>query len=324
MSVVLGIDLGGTALKWAVRPPDATARDLIAHGSMPTGADRTAIVAAMTDLVHRVDVEHGRVHAVGVGVPGHVDRATGVVRFLPNVSGDWGGFPLGAALRRDTGRPITVLNDARAFCLAELTMGAARGRRDALFLTLGTGVGGGVAVGGRLLVGSDDRLGEIGHLTYDRSGPRCGCGNRGCLELYASGPALVRGLRERTGRRPDSPRAVVAAADAGDGPAAEVLARAGRAIGETLASLCAVLPAEVAVIGGGVAAGLPALRPHIERALAERAEFIGPVAVVAAALGPMAGALGAALAASSHPDEPSGRAATGRSHRADEPERRST
>jgi glucokinase len=291
MDAVLGLDLGGTTLKWAVC---ADSRPL-ARGSVATGADQDEVVAAMCALAGRVDAEHGPVRAIGVGVPGHVDRATGVVRFVPNVSGRWGGFPLGAALREATGRPVAVLNDARAFCLAELALGAAQGRRDALFLTLGTGVGGGVAVGGRLLVGPDDRLGEIGHLTYDRAGPRCGCGGAGCLEVYASGPALVRAAA-RSGAHLGSAEAVVAAALAGDAVARRVVADAGTAIGRTLASLCAVLPAEAVVIGGGVAAGLPALRPHIEAALAERAGFIGQVAVLAAALGPFAGAVGAAFA----------------------------
>jgi glucokinase len=290
MDAVLGLDLGGSSLKWAVCHDGRPA----AQGGVATGTDQHAIVAAMCELVDRVDAAHGRMRAIGVGVPGHVDRATGVVRFVPNVSGRWGGFPLGATLHEATGRPVTVLNDARAFCLAELAFGAARGRRDALFLTLGTGVGGGVLVGGRLLVGPDDRLGEIGHLTYDRAGPRCGCGNQGCLEAWASAPALVRAAAQ-AGTRLDSAEAVVAAAQAGDAVARRAVAEAGTAIGRTLASLCAVLPAEAVVVGGGVAAGLPALRPHIESALAERADFIGTVEVLAAELGPIAGAVGAAL-----------------------------
>lgn len=299
MGTVLGVDLGGTAVKWVVRADRPSADELLVEGSFPTGASRPAIVDDLIDLVRRVDVEHGAVSAVGVGVPGSVDRSSGVVRFLPNVAGEWAGYPLGATLTQAIGRPTGILNDARAFCLAELTLGAARGHADAMFLTLGTGVGGGVVTGGRLLVGPDDRLGELGHLTYDRTGPRCGCGNRGCLEMYASGPALVNGVHERIGPRYGTAAAVLAAAEAGDGAALEVAARAGRAIGETLASLCAVLPASVVVIGGGVSGGLPVLRPYIEEALAERESFIGSVAVAAAELGPIAGAVGAALAAAS-------------------------
>lgn len=291
--VVLGIDLGGTSIKWVVLERREGRHAVAGGGTVPTGAEQAAIIAALADVIRLAEERHGRVRAVGLGVPGHVDRATGTVKFLPNLPGDWNGVPLGPTLEAAAGRPVTLLNDARAFCLAELRLGAAQRHTDALFLTLGTGVGGGVVVGGELLVGLDDRLGEIGHLTYERGGPLCGCGNRGCLETYASAPALV-----SAANRPDASAAdIVAEAEAGDAVALAVVERAGRAIGETVASLCAVLPANLLVIGGGVAAGLPVLRPHIEAALAERRSFIGPVSVAAAALGPDAGAIGAALTA---------------------------
>ncbi|MEJ3747550.1 ROK family protein [Actinomycetes bacterium KLBMP 9797] len=278
------MDLGGTAIKWVVLAGDAVAD----RGAVRTPGDRDAIVAALAGIARA----HGA-GPVGLGVPGHVDRATGVIRFLPNLPGAWSGFPLGAALTARTGRPVRVLNDARAFCLAELRLGAARDETDALFLTLGTGVGGGVVSAGRLLVGPDDRLGEIGHTVYDRSGPRCGCGGRGCLEMYASGPAIVR--QAGGGRTPD---VVAADATAGEPAAVAALALAGRAIGETVASLAALLPCRALIVGGGVAGALPVLRPHIEAALASRAEFIGPVRVRAARLGDEAGAVGAALTVS--------------------------
>ena len=269
MGDVLGIDLGCSATKWVL----LRGAEIVDRGTVPTPGDRDAIVEALIAITKQRPAE-----GVGIGVPGHVTRATGVTTFLPNLPGDWAGFPLGATVG------ATVLNDARAFCLAELRLGAARGMRNGLFLTLGTGVGGGVVRDGALLVGPDDRLGEIGHLTYDRTGPRCGCGNRGCLEMYASGPAI-------------GGEAVFAAAQRGKKEAVEAVDRAGRAIGETVASLCAVLPSEQLVVGGGVAASLPLLRPAIEKALAERRDFIGPVTVVGAELGVEAGAIGAAFAA---------------------------
>ncbi|SDU77585.1 ROK family protein [Jiangella alkaliphila] len=291
---VLGIDVGGTTVKWVVL--DALTTTVLVRGAVPTAADPHAVAADLAALVVRAeyladDVAGGdaRIGAIGVGVPGHVDRRTGVVRFLPNVPGGWPGFPLAGTLRAATGRPVTVLNDARAFCQAEWRLGAARGHDDVLFLTLGTGVGGGVVSGGRLLTGPDDRLGEIGHLVYDRRGPACGCGHRGCLETFASATAIARAAGRAT--------AEDAFLAPGDLDARMAVATAGRAIGETVASLCAVLPAGLLVVGGGVAAGLPRLRPYIEIALAERRDFIGVVDVVAAGLGPDAGAVGAALAA---------------------------
>jgi predicted NBD/HSP70 family sugar kinase/uncharacterized phosphosugar-binding protein len=279
---ILGIDLGGTTITWVV----LAGHDVVERGQRDTPPDREAIVAALTGIA----ADHPAT-AIGLGVPGHADRATGVVRFIPNIAGDWAGFPLGETLARATGVPVHLLNDARAFCLAELTLGAATGETDALFLTLGTGVGGGLVSGGRLLVGPDDRLGEIGHMTWRQGGPRCGCGNSGCLEVYASGPAIAAAAGRRT-----AAEAATAAAE-GDARAAAAIEAAGRAIGETVASLAAVVPARLLVIGGGVAAALPALRPHIEAALAARAGFVGQIEVRAAALGRDAGAIGAALTA---------------------------
>lgn len=282
---VLGIDVGGTTVKWVVL--DAQAATVVGRGSMPTGGDPDTVAADLASIGARDDA----VAAIGVGVPGHVDRGTGVVRFLPNMRGDWPGFPLAATLRASTGRPVTVLNDARAFCLAEWRLGAARRHSDVLFLTLGTGVGGGVVSGDALLTGPHDRLGEIGHLVYDHDGPRCGCGHRGCLETYASATAIARAAGLPTAEE------TFQAAGRDEPAAVAAVESAGRAIGRTIASLCAVLPAELLVIGGGVAAGLPRLRPHIEHALSERRDFIGAVDVVAAGLGADAGAVGAALAA---------------------------
>ncbi|PZF81181.1 ROK family protein [Jiangella anatolica] len=340
---VLGIDVGGTTIKWVVL--DAGTSGVLARGSIPTATDPHTVAADLAALVEHADdvvaglderahahaalgaaaadaegvrslsgpvagpgsgsvlgaaaagagpvhgliAGPGSIAAIGVGVPGHVDRRTGVIRFIPNVPGDWPGFPLAETLRAATGRAVTVLNDARACCLAEWRLGSARGRTDVLFLTLGTGVGGGVVSGGTLLTGPDDRLGEIGHIVYDREGPPCGCGHRGCLETYASAAAIA-----REGGRATAADVFLAPAD----PRAQTaIARAGRAIGETVASLCAVLPADLLVVGGGVAAGLPRLRPYIESALAERRGFIGAVDVVAARFGADAGAVGAALAA---------------------------
>lgn len=285
MGVTLGIDVGGTAIKWITR--DGATGGVTARGGVPTPGDRDAVVKAVVALARAAGPDR-----IGLAVPGHVDRATGTVRFLPNLPGRWSGFPLGDAVAGATGHPVRLLNDARAFCLAELRLGAARGLTDVLFLTLGTGVGGGVVTGGRLLVGPDDRLGEIGHTTYERSGPACGCGGRGCLEMYASGPAIA--AAAGGGR---TPAAVARAAAEGEPAATRAIARAGRAIGEAVGSVAALLPSTALVVGGGVAGALPVLRPHIEAALAARERFIGPVRVLAAALGDEAGATGAALAA---------------------------
>lgn len=270
---MLGIDLGGTAIKWVML---SSSGRIAAAGRLPTPHGRDEVVATLARIMRESGAQD-----TGIGLPGHVDRATGVVRFLPNLAGDWADYPLADTLFEATGRKPALLNDARAFCLAELRLGAARGETDAFFLTLGTGVGGGIVTGGCLLTGPDDRLGEIGHMTYDPSGPRCGCGGRGCLETFASAPAIMRNAGTDT--IVGEPKAVAA------------LELAGKAIGDTVASLAAVIPCRALVVGGGVAGALPLLRPCIEAALAVRREFIGPIRVAGAELGEDAGAVGAAL-----------------------------
>lgn len=314
MRTALGIDLGGSAVKWVVLDADTTTSAatpaVVSRGRVPTPGTREDVIDALIGIVRDVGERTGGgdLLAAGVGVPGHADRAAGIVRFVPNLPGDWAGLPLGTTLHEVAGVPIRVLNDARAFCLAELMYGAARGLRHALFLTLGTGVGGGVLTNGQLLVGPDDRLGEIGHLTHRPDGPPCGCGNAGCLEAFASGPAITAAYVSAGGRAERTAADVFAAAATGDDIARVVVDRAGQAIGQTIADLCAVLPADALVVGGGIAGSLPQLRPTIEAALARRAGLIGAVEVIAADLGPEAGAIGAAIAAL--PPDPSADPAT--------------
>jgi glucokinase len=289
VSVLLGVDVGGTATKWAL------VRDTAVLGAGELATPRSgppAVVALLADLV----AEHGP-DGVGVAVPGHLNRHTGVIRFVPNLRGDWTDFPLAARLSDETGRPVTVLNDSRAFATAELATGAALGLCDVLFLTLGTGVGGAYASGGRVLVGPDDRLGEIGHVVHDPAGTRCGCGTHGCLETFASSGAISRAYLARTGITVADARAVVAAAESGDADAALVLAGGGDAIGAVLASVLGLLPAQAVVVGGGVAGALPWMREAIHDRLARRRSFVGEVEVRPAALGTHAGAVGAAFEA---------------------------
>ena len=213
MTRYLGLDVGGSSCKLAVvaaagdrtGPPP----ELVATASIPTGpgdlADvLTRLAAAATELA----AAHGPVAAAGVGLPGLFDQASGRVVFLPNLPPTWAGREVAGPLAERLGVPVALLNDARAFTLAESRMGAAAGCPTVVCLTLGTGVGGGVVVDGRLRFGPHGRAGEVGHQVIDPDGPPCGCGNRGCVEAFAAGPALCR----LAGR--DSPEAVFAAAAA--------------------------------------------------------------------------------------------------------------
>jgi glucokinase len=302
----LGIDVGGTNCKLAVLetaggrpdspgdhpggPPDPPG--LLATTSVPTGAgDPGEVVERVAAAAAGLLASHGPVAAAGAGVPGLFDEATGRTLLLPNLPAAWAGYRLRDPLADRLGVPVALINDARAFTLAESRLGAAAGCSTVVCLTLGTGVGGGVVVDGRLRFGPHGRAGEVGHQVIDPDGPPCGCGNRGCVEAFAAGPALCR----LAGR--DSPEAVFAAAAAGD-PRAEAAVQAvvGRlAVG--IANLVTVLWPERVVVGGGVAAAGERLFAPLREAVAAAAPLVDPAAyeVVPAALGPAAGAIGAAL-----------------------------
>lgn len=304
----LGLDLGGSAIKWLVLEGEAVA----AQGAVPTPLDGCdAVVAAMAALAAGVD----GLDAVGVGVPGLFD-ATGRTELVPNVPGRWVGYPLVERLHGAIGVPVALTNDARAVTLAELRLGSGRGARHLIAVTVGTGIGGGIAVSGRVHLGQDGRAGEIGHQFVDAAGPLCGCGAHGCVEVFASAPAIRAAgaraiwqgvdtvLRARAGGDPGAVTVemVLDAAREGDAHALDVVQRAGRALGIGLANLCNALAPEVVVIGGGVAGGLDVLGPVVEATLRDRAR-LGPLPrIVPAMLGPHTGAIGAALWARERPD----------------------
>jgi glucokinase len=289
----LGIDVGGTNSKLAVvEASDGDRPELLATVTLPTGAgDPGEVIGRLAEAGARLVAGHGPVAAAGVGVPGLFDEASGRAVFLPNLPPAWAGREVAGPLAGRLGVPVALINDARSFTLAESRMGAAAGCSTVICLTLGTGVGGGVVVDGRLRFGPHGRAGELGHQVIDPAGPPCGCGNRGCVEAFAAGAAL-----SRLGGQP-SPQAVFAAAAAGDERArAAVEAVAGRlAVG--IANLVTVLWPERVVVGGGVAAAGEQLLGPLRRAVAAASPLVDPAAyeIVPAALGPGAGAIGAAL-----------------------------
>ncbi|MGC0272440.1 ROK family protein [Pseudactinotalea sp. Z1739] len=289
----LGVDVGATTTKIAV--VDDEQWSVTDRASAPT--DRTAperTVAACADLVRDWVERIPALRGVGVTLPGHIDPETGFGVVIPNIPGDWRGVPVTGPLRTAAGRPIAIINDARAFVLAESRLGAGRGVDDVLGIVLGTGVGGGVLIGGRLFTGRSGNAGEVGHQVLVRDGPPCGCGNRGCLEALARADVIAAAAGHAT-----VAGAAAAAAD-GDERARSALREAGAWIGLGLANLVTVLTPEVVVIGGGVAlAGDPLMKPLVEQ-LRASSPLVPPESyrVLPAELGPFAGAVGAAVAAS--------------------------
>ena len=288
----LGIDVGGTNSKLAVLEIEGDHRTVLATATIPTGAgDPGEVVGRLGAAGARLAAEHGPVAAAGAGVPGLFDEASGRIVLLPNLPAAWTGRPFRDPLAGLLGVPVALINDARAFTLAESRMGAAAGCPTVVCLTLGTGVGGGVVVDGRLRFGPSGRAGELGHQVIEVDGPPCGCGNRGCVEAFAAGAVLC-----RLGGR-DTPEAVFRAAAAGD-------QRAGAAVGATvgrlavgIANLVTVLWPERVVVGGGVAAAGDQLFGPLRAAVAAATPLVDPASyeIVPAALGPAAGAIGAAL-----------------------------
>lgn len=270
---IVGVDLGGTNLVVGAMRVDGSER--FATHTIPTRADlgADAVVARIAQLIEQVIAETcaatSRTRAdflgVGIGSPGPLDRETGVVIFTPNLG--WRDFPLRDRVQEAVQLPATLDNDANCATLGEWWIGAARGARHVVGLTLGTGIGGGLILDGRLYHGASDVAGELGHMTIDSTGRRCGCGNYGCLEAYASGPAIAERAREalaggEPSRLPElvegdlarlTAAQVYAAAHQGDPLAVQVVRDTARFLGTGVANLLNAFNPEVVVLAGGVA-----------------------------------------------------------------------
>ena len=289
----LGLDLGATNLKWAIMSDEAGEWRVEDRGQQPTGADEgpEAVVERLATIAEAACAQTPGVASVGIGVPGLYDAETGVTRFLPNLPGEWAGRAVGEPISRRAGRPAALINDARAFGLAELRLGAGRGVATMVGLTLGTGVGGFVAVGGRLHHGHDGTAGEVGHQTIDPDGPACTCGNRGCLEAHACAARIIELCGTTTVEE------AVAAARSGDVRALEGLVRVGGDLGIGIANLIVVLTPDRVVVGGGVAGAGDLLLGPVREEVHRRVHVtdLDRIEIVAAELGTWAGAIGAAI-----------------------------
>jgi glucokinase len=231
------------------------------------------------------------VSTVGIGVPGLYDPHTGDTRFLVNLPGPWAGKPVASEVGGKLGLPAHLINDARAFGLAELRLGAGRGVDSMVGFALGTGVGAVICIDGRVHQGHDGTAGELGHQTIDPGGPSCHCGNNGCLEAFCRADRIA----EACGA--DSPEDAEEKARAGDKAALDGLARVGRYLGIGIGNAIVAVTPDRVVIGGGVAAMLDLLLPSIWDELRRRVHVtsLDAVEVVAAQLGPWAGGIGAAI-----------------------------
>ncbi len=313
-SVYASIDLGGTNIKGMLAGEDGSP---LCSRSIPTLSHEGphAVLERIAGLVEELSRQSPeRPQALGMAIPGLVDRRKGTTRFLPNLPTQWRDVPVRDLLAPRLGCPVYLLNDVRAATLGELSFGRGRSVRTMAFFALGTGIGGGIVVDGKLRLGPLGAAGELGHHTILPDGPRCGCGNQGCLETLASGPAIAaEGIRlMQSGLAPklfdlvegDASRVttkeMALAAAAGDANVREAIVRAAGYLGIGVANVVVTLHPELVVLGGGVAQIGELLFETVRETVRRRVGMFptDDVAVLPSALGDNAGALGGiALAA---------------------------
>lgn len=266
----LGIDLGGTNVKIGAITPNG---EIIEQRKILTNVHRPPkeVIADMANTaadVRKIVESQGReISSLGVGIPGTTDYIRGICLLLPNFPNGWKGVHIKDQLETHLKLPTFLINDVRAITLAENLFGAGRTVSSMVMVAIGTGIGGGVIVDNELLFGRDGSAGEFGHINVEPDGILCGCGSRGCLECYASGPAIAGAALRALAQQNDTlirnlvrndynkvtAEVVAQAAEQGDQVAREILTNAGKYIGRVMAKVAAVVNPEMIVIGGGVA-----------------------------------------------------------------------
>ncbi|HKC10251.1 MAG TPA: ROK family protein, partial [Methylomirabilota bacterium] len=270
--VVIGVDVGGTTVAAGLVDPDGR---VLEHHQVPThargpGTALETIGELLDRLGERARARGVTVTGVGLGVPGIIDAERGAVGVDIHYAPELARAPLGAMLRERVGVPVFVDNDVNALALAEWTWGAGRGARSLVMLALGTGVGGGIIVDGRLHRGHAGFGGELGHVPIDFDGPPCVCGGRGCLKAYVSGTDIALRAGERLGR-PVSAAEVFRLAAEGDAAADAIVEAACAALGAGLSIIVNGLNPERVLLAGSVAKSLRPLEARVRAALARYA-----------------------------------------------------
>ncbi len=308
--IFAGIDLGGTKILTLLA--DATGR-VLGLARVPTGTEQgpEAVIARIAETVRAAagdaQVDLADVRAAGVSAPGPIDARAGIITDPPNLPG-WHNVPLASSLHERLSVPTLLENDANCQGVAEHQFGAGRGYAHMIFITVSTGIGGGIILNNELYTGASGAAGEIGHIGVSIDGPACGAGHVGCLEAFASGTAIAARARDmiaaggliRTARLaehdpPVSAKTVFLAGQQGEAEATAIIESAGRYLGIGLASLINIFNPQAIVIGGGVSnMGETLLGPAVETARSRAfAQSFADVRIIEGALGERAGALGA-------------------------------
>jgi len=310
------VDLGGTKITCGIGTADGK---MMCEKTIPTQSHEgpQGVLRRTADLVHELSAGvGGEPVALGMGLPGLVDRRNGVTKFLPNLPTQWRDVPVRDTLNGLLACPVYLLNDARMATLGELTFGHGRTAGTMAFFSLGTGIGGGIAIDGELRLGPLGAAGELGHQTIVPDGPLCGCGNHGCLETLASGPAIAaQGVwLLLSGRAPKlhelvsgnaalvTPKVMAAAAEAGDNEVRQVLVRCAQYIGIGAANVVTTLHPALIVLGGGVAEVGPLLLDTVRETVHRRVKMFpaDDVRIERSLLGDRAGLMGGIALAVKH------------------------
>jgi len=280
----IGVDLGGTNLRIAAVTSDGQLLEKVTLGTKVI-IGRNQVINEMCDAIQRLSAKYkstGKLLGAGIGVPGIIDMATGMLRKSANLPG-WEEYPVRAEIERRLGARVVLENDANVAALGEQWLGAAQGVPNVAVVTLGTGIGGGIVLNGKIWHGMNGMAGEFGHVTVEPEGYPCGCGNHGCAEKYASASAIMRMAREAiaSGEAPELAQAassdpefgaksVYNLALQGDEHARHIFRTFGRYLGILLADLINVLNLDMYVIGGGVSSAWDAYAPNMFEEIRER------------------------------------------------------
>jgi len=306
--VYAGIDLGGTKILALLLDEQG---DVVYRSETATQAHEgaEAVIGRMVGLIKDSLTSERELASIGVATAGTLNAREGIVAYAANLG--WNDIPLGKRLEEEFGVPVSLENDANAAAYGEWAAGAGKGTQNCVYVTVSTGIGAGIVSSGRLIRGRDNSAGELGHITVDMNGPRCTCGNVGCLELYASGTAIARNAGKLAAEYPEkaaallgkaggaalTSRHVAEAAAEGDELSQRVLREAGQALGNGMVTIIHVMNPEVVVIGGGAANIGAALFDPMHEAIADHciSSMAAGVRFVSPTLGKEAGAVGAAL-----------------------------
>lgn len=305
--VVIGVDLGGTNLRTALLSSEGDILDKSKEATCASDGWEKVVQRLIQNIERQqeIAVRQGlSVAAVGVGAPGVIQSDKGIVVKSPNFP-DWNNLPLKDELEKVFSLPVTIENDANAAALGEQWRGAGRGIGSMILLTLGTGVGGGIVLDNQVWHGADGMAGEVGHMTIIPDGRQCGCGNTGCLEMYASARGIVQSFRDAGGASEAGNQSeitsaqVYQAASNGDARAVKVMQDMGRVLGIGIANLINIFNPEMVVLGGGVMDAWPLFIDTAQAEIRKRAFEIPAkrTKIVPSKLGDDAGMVGAAAAA---------------------------